>query len=133
MLDGGGMLPAGIVVLISAGTNPPAAAPTSGSRAMAATADASSGPWLGLAGAAEDVGVLDVGLGSDLSQAGRGPGRRGDHDVGPHPVQRPQHLALCAAHPEDSAVTVITRPTPTASPATITTACRIRCRSSRRR
>jgi hypothetical protein len=47
-LDGGGMLSAGIVVLISVSTNPPAAAPTSGSRAMAATADASSGPWLGL-------------------------------------------------------------------------------------
>ena len=43
-LDGGGMLSAGIVVLISVSTNPPAAAPTSGSRAMAATADASSGP-----------------------------------------------------------------------------------------
>jgi hypothetical protein len=47
-LDGGGMLSAGIVVLISVSTNPPGAAPRSGSRAMAATADASSGPWLGL-------------------------------------------------------------------------------------
>jgi len=47
-LDGDGMLSAGIVVLISVSTNPPAVAPTSGSRAMAAAADASSGPWLGL-------------------------------------------------------------------------------------
>ena len=47
-LDGGGALSAGIVPLISVSTSPPAAALTSRSRAMAATADASSVPWVGL-------------------------------------------------------------------------------------
>ena len=51
----------------------------------------------------------------------------------PTPNRAPRTLPCALRTPEDSAVTVITRAMPRASPTAITTACRILRRSSRRR
>jgi len=51
----------------------------------------------------------------------------------PTPNSAPSTLPWAALTPDDSAVTVTTRPMPKASPRAVTTACRIRRRSSRRR